>query len=337
MKILVLGGTQFVGRHLTEAALARGHEVTLFHRGQHGAELFPDVERIHGDRDGGLEGLKGRTWDAVVDTCGYVPRVVRESAQLLANSVERYVFVSSISIYQDFAVRGIDETYPGATMPDETVEEITGESYGPLKVLCENVMEEVFPGRALIIRPGLIVGPHDKTGRFTYWPRRVSEGGDVLAPGRPDKRVQFIDARDLAEWTVRLIEAKDTGVFNAVSDDPTWTMGRVLEESLTVSDSDARFQWAADGFLLAEGVAPWADLPLWLPDAPEWVGADSISVAKAVAKGLTFRPLAQTVADTLAWDRTQPVGDHPTGPKAGISRERERELLEKLSKNFTTP
>ena len=256
MKILVLGGTIFVGRHLTEAALARGHEVTLFHRGRHGADLFPGVETLHGDRDGGLDVLKGRAWDAIIDTCGYVPRVVRQSADLLSGSAERYVFISSISAYRDFAALGIDESYPTGTMPDETVEEVTGETYGPLKVLCERAVEEAFPGRALILRPGLIVGPHDKTGRFTYWPRRVAEGGDVLAPGRADKRMQFIDARDLAEWTIRLIERAMIGTFNAVSDDVTWTMGRVLEESRTISGSDARFVWASDGFLLAQVVTP---------------------------------------------------------------------------------
>ena len=256
MRILTLGGTQFVGRHLTEAALARGHEVTLFHRGQHGADLYPQAEALRGDRDGGLGALRGRTWDVVLDTCGYVPRVVRQSAALLSKSVGHYVFVSSISIYRDFAVSGIDETYPMATMPDETVEKVTGETYGPLKVLCERVVEEAFPGRSLVIRPGLIVGPHDKTGRFTYWPRRVAEGGDVLAPGRPDKRVQFIDARDLAEWMIRLIERAETGTFNAVSDDATWTMGRVLDACRAVSGSDARLVWVPDDFLLAQGLTP---------------------------------------------------------------------------------
>ena len=334
MKILTLGGTQFVGRHLTEAALARGHEVTLFHRGQHGTGLFPDVEKLRGDRDGGLDALRGRTWDVVLDTCGYVPRVVGQSAALLSESVGHYVFVSSVSIYRDFALSGIDETYPVATMPDETVEEVTGETYGPLKVLCERVVAEAFPGRALVIRPGLIVGPHDKTGRFTYWPRRVAEGGGVLAPGRADKRVQFVDARDLAEWTIRLIERAETGTFNAVSDDARWTMGRVLETSRAVSGSDARFVWAPDDFLLAQGLAPWTDLPLWLPDTVEYAGADSINATRAVAAGLTFRSLAQTISDTLAWDQALPPGERPA---AGITREREQELLEKLSENFTTP
>ena len=337
MKILILGGTMFVGRHLTEEALARGHEVTLFHRGQHGGDLFPQVETLNGDRDGGLDVLKNRSWDVVLDTCGYVPRIVRQSAALLSQAVNRYVFISSISIYRDFAVQGIDEAYPGATMPDESVEEVNGETYGPLKVLCERVVEEACPGRALIVRPGLIVGPHDKTGRFTYWPRRVAEGGDVLAPGRPDKRVQFIDARDLAGWTVRLIERAETGTFNAVSGDTTWTMGRVLDTCRAVSGRDARFVWASDDFLLAQGLAPWTDLPLWLPDSPEWIGADSISAARAVAAGLTFRSLTQTVSDTLAWDQALPTEARAVTLKAGITRERERELLGKLSENFTAP
>ena len=328
MKLLILGGTIFVGRHIVDAALTRRHEVTLFNRGQHNADLFPDVEKLRGDRDGGLEALAGRTWDAVIDTCGYVPRIVGQSAALLAPAVGRYVFVSSISVYHDFAAEGMDETSPVATMPDESVEEVTGETYGPLKALCEQVVEAACPNRALILRPGLIVGPHDKSGRFTYWPHRVAEGGDVLAPGKPEKRVQFIDVRDLAEWIIRMVERGETGLFNAVSDDSSWTMGRLLEESKAVSGSNARFHWLPDEFLLAEGVAPWSDLPLWLPRTDEWLGADSLSAARAVAAGLTLRPFPDTIRDTLDWDRTLNPAERPS---AGITREREAELLQKFS------
>ena len=334
MKLLVLGGTIFVGRHIVEAALARGHEVTLLTRGQHNPDLFPEAEKLRGDRDGGLDALQGRTWDAVIDTCGYFPRVVRQSAELLSQAVGLYVFVSSISVYKDYSAVGMDENSPLATIPDEAVEEITGETYGALKVLCEGVVEAACPSRALIIRPGLVVGPHDKSGRFTYWPRRVAEGGDVLAPGRPEKRVQFIDARDLAEWTIRLTEAGRAGVFNAVSADPNWTMGRLLDESKAVSGSDARFRWVPDDFLLSEGVAPWSDLPLWLPDTDEWAGAAFLSAARAVSAGLTFRPLAETIRETLDWDATL---DESERPSAGIRREREAELLQKFSENRLTP
>ena len=185
MNLLILGGTVFLGRHLVEAALARGHAVTLFNRGQHNPDLFPEVERLRGDRDGDLQALEGRRWDAVVDTCGYVPRVVRASAEMLAPNVDHYTFISSISVYADTSKPGIDEQAPVGTLDDPTTEEVTGESYGPLKALCEQAAEAAMPGRVLNIRPGLIVGPHDPTDRFTYWVRRVAEGGEVLAPGNP--------------------------------------------------------------------------------------------------------------------------------------------------------
>ncbi len=334
MKLLILGGTEFVGRHMAEAALARGHDVTLFHRGKHGAELFPQAEHVLGDRDGGLDALQRRTWDAVLDTCGYVPRVVRQSAELLVGAAGHYTFVSSVSVYQDFAVPGIDEDYAVAVTPDETVEEVTGETYGPLKILCEQAVCDSFADRALVVRPGLVVGPHDKTGRFTCWPRRVADGGDFLAPGRPDERVQFIDARDLAAWTVSMIERRVAGTFNAVSDDSTWTMGRLLDECQRAGGVQANPVWADDAWLLGEGLKPWTDLPLWLPDTPEWAGADSVSAVRAVAHGLTFRPLAETVADTLAWDKTLATDDRPVGPKAGIMRDQERALLVKIQRNF---
>ncbi len=208
MKLLVLGGTVFLGRHLVEAATARGHSVTLFNRGQHNPELYPEVEKLRGDRDSDLSALQGRRWDAVIDTCGYLPRAVRASAELLADAVDHYTFISSISVYADFHTPAMDESAPVGTLADETVEEVTGETYGPLKALCEQAAERALPGRVLNIRPGLIVGPHDPTDRFTYWPVRVARGGEVLAPGRPHVPVQVIDGRDLAEWTVRMVEAR---------------------------------------------------------------------------------------------------------------------------------
>ena len=329
MKFLILGGTVFVGRHLVEAALAQGHEVTLFNRGQNNADLFPGVEKLRGDRDGGLDVLRGRQWDAVMDTCGYVPRLVRASAELLAEAVDRYVFISSISVYADFSKPDQDETSPVGALADEdeTAEEVTGATYGPLKVLCEQAAERALPGRVLTIRPGLIVGPDDTTDRFTYWPHRVAQGGDVLAPGRPDRRIQFIDVRDLAEWIVRMTERQATGIFNTVSANEGWTMGRLLAECQRAAHSGANLVWVDERFLLDNGVAPWSDLPLWLPQdtTDSYRGMHSISVAKAVAAGLTFLPLSHTVRDTLAWDRAR----HTDVPfKAGLTLEREHELLQ---------
>lgn len=326
MKLLILGGTVFVGRHLVEAALASGHDVTLFNRGQHNADLFPQAEKLRGDRDGGLDALDGRQWDAVIDTCGYVPRLVRASAERLTGSIERYIFISTISVYGGMSEPNQDETAPLGTLEDTATEEVTGETYGPLKVLCEHAAEAALPGRVLTIRPGLIVGPEDKTDRFTYWPHRVAQGGEVLAPGSPEQRVQFIDVRDLAEWTIRMTEQRATGAYNAVSADPAWTMGRLLEDCRRASGSDANLVWADEPFLLDQGVAPWSDLPLWVPQTTtdEYRGFDSFSAAKAVAAGLTFRPLFQTVSDTLAWDRTRSA-DSPF--RAGLSRDREKEIL----------
>lgn len=215
MKILVLGGTRFLGRHIVEAALAGGHDITLFNRGQNNPDLFPEVEKLRGNRDGDLSALQGRQWDAVIDTCGFVPRIVQASAALLADSVRHYTFISSISVYADFSKPAMNENAPVGTMQDESIEEITAETYGPLKALCERTAEKAMPGRVLHIRPGYIVGPFDPTDRFTYWPRRVATGGEMLAPGRPDSQIQFVDVRDLANWIIRMVETNRTGVFNA--------------------------------------------------------------------------------------------------------------------------
>ncbi|HEV3468008.1 MAG TPA: SDR family oxidoreductase [Pyrinomonadaceae bacterium] len=333
MKLLILGGTLFLGRHLVGEASARGHEVTIFNRGRRNPELFPEVERLRGDRDGGLDALRGRSWDAVVDTSGYVPRVVRASAELLADAVGLYVFVSSVSAYADFS-RPFDEDSPAATMPDETVEEVNGETYGPLKVLCERAAEAAMPGRVLVLRPGLIVGPHDPTVRFSYWTARVARGGEVLAPGDPARRIQFVDARDLAAWTLRMAEAGRPGLYNAAGPDYALTMGRFLEECRAASASDASFTWVGEQFLLERGVEPWSELPLWMPESSEkhryFLRAD---IGRALAFGLTFRPLRETIRDTLAWQREtegQPLPSKPGLPQPDVTLkpERERELLD---------
>jgi 2'-hydroxyisoflavone reductase len=324
VRLLVIGGTRFAGYFLVDAALRSGHYVTLFNRGESDPEAFPDAERVHGDRDGGLEALRGRTFEAVVDMCGYFPRVVRQSAELLRETVSHYVFVSSISVYREDVAPGFDEGAPVITGVDPTVEEIRDDTYGGLKVLCEEEVERGFAGRAVIVRPGLIVGPRDRSDRLTYWVRRVAKGGEVLAPGTPDRRVQVIDARDLAEWMLRMTDARATGVFNATGPDRALTFGEILATSRDVSGSDARFEWVDEAFLAEQGVEPWTDLPVWYPSAEE--AFDRCDVSKAIAAGLTFRPLAETVGDTLAWDRARPQ-DEPL--KAGITRDRERELLDR--------
>jgi 2'-hydroxyisoflavone reductase len=331
MDLLILGGTIFLGRHLVEAALARGHAVTLFNRGQHNADLFPSVEKLRGDRNGDLGALAGRRWDAVIDTCGYVPRVARASAELLAGAVDHYTFISSISVYPSLPEPGMDESAPIGTLSDESVEadgplpEVTGETYGPLKALCEQAAEAAMPGRVLNVRPGLIIGPHDPTDRFTYWPRRIARGGEVLAPGSPEGAVQVIDARDLAEWTVRMVEGGKTGVYNATGPENPLTMRSVLETCRAVSGSDATLTWVDEEFLLNAGVAPWTELPLWVPAREEsMAGFSAVNCGKAIAAGLTFRPLADIVRDTLAWDATRPADREM---RAGLKPEREAEVL----------
>ncbi|HZT43735.1 MAG TPA: SDR family oxidoreductase [Chthonomonadaceae bacterium] len=324
MKILIIGGTVFLGRSLVEAALARGHAITLFNRGQHNPDLFPEVEKLRGDRGGDLEALEGRRWDAVIDTCGYVPRVVRNTAGLLANTVDHYTFISSISVFSDFSQLGMDENGPLGTLEDAGTEEVNGETYGPLKVLCEQAAEEAMPGRVLTIRPGLIVGPWDPTDRFTYWPHRVAQGGEVLAPGRPEQPVQFIDVRDLAEWNVRMIEDGKTGVYNATGPDTPLAMGRLLEACKAVSGKNARFTWVSQEFLLEKGVQPWMELPLWVPEEADTAGFSAINVRKAISDGLTFRPLEDTIHATLEWDAARPAD---RSWQAGLKPEREAALL----------
>ena len=325
MRILVLGGTRFLGRAFVEAALDRGHSLTLFNRGRTNPELFPGVERIAGDRDGGLEVLAGRTWDAVLDPSGFFPRVVGASAQALSGSVGRYLLVSTISVYAEPISRGADETAPVAQLADPTVEDIGGGAYGGLKALCEDRVREVYGDRASIVRPGLIVGPHDTTDRFPYWPRRIARGGDVLAPGDPAAPTQFIDARDLAEWMLALLERGVGGTFNATGPSETLTLGRCLERIRDAVGGDAKLVWVPEDFLTAEGVQPWMEMPLWLHAADQ--AMDTLSIARALAAGLRFRPLEDTARDTLAWERTLPPGVRDGSP--ALKPEREAELLAK--------
>jgi 2'-hydroxyisoflavone reductase len=312
MQLLVLGGTKFLGRHVVDAALARGDEVTIFTRGQTNPELFPEVEHLTGDRDGGLDALAGRSWDGVVDTSGYVPRIVRQSAELLRDAVDRYVFVSSVSAYADPSVP-LREDAPLDELEDPFTEEVM-EHYGALKAACEHVVEEVFGERGTSVRAGLIVGPHDPTDRFTYWPRRLAEGGDVLAPGRPERPVQVIDARDLAAFLLLLAERGPGGAVNATGEEIPFG------ELLTRIGGDGTLHWVEDEPLLEAGVEPWMELPLWLP-RDLYPGMMRADISRARAAGLTFRPLEETARDTLAWS-LEAGEQRPT-----LSRDRERELL----------
>jgi 2'-hydroxyisoflavone reductase len=326
---LILGGTRFLGRHLVEAALGRGHRVTLFNRGKSNPGLFPEVEELRGERAGDLSALQARNWDAVIDTSGYLPREVHASAGLLAGSAGHYTFVSSISVYEDFARTGLDEDAPVLTPPDPEPEEPDMELYGGLKVGCERAAEAAMPGRTLVVRPGMIVGPHDYTNRFPYWRRRVAEGGEVLAPGDPEQQVQLVDARDLAGWVLRMAEDQRTGVYNATGPDRRLTMRGMLEGIREATGSDARFVWAPEEFLLDAGVKPWEEMPFWVPK--EMAGILAVDVDRAVEAGLTFRQLAETVSDTPGLTPGPTPGPNAGRQEAqfdaGISRGRERGLL----------
>ena len=327
MRVLILGGTIFLGRHLVDAALALGHQVTLFNRGQSHPHLYPkaqypDLEQLRGDRDGGLDALRGRTWDTVIDTCGYIPRLVSDAARRLADAVAHYTFISSLSVYDDFTVAGIRETAAVRAIDDETVEDVTGDTYGPLKALCEQAAEAAMPGRVLNMRAGLLIGPYDPTDRFTYWVARVARSGDVLAPPSPAAQVQFIDARDAAAWVMRMAAQRRAGTYNVTGPAARLTFAHFLESCRAATGSDARFHWAAADFLAGRAVLPWIDLPLWVRDGSR--GLLQVDIAKAVQAGLTFRALTETIADTLAWTSARP---DTYAWQAGLTPTREAELL----------
>jgi 2'-hydroxyisoflavone reductase len=317
MRLLVLGGTQFLGRALVESALTRGHEPTLFNRGQTNPELFPELEHIRGDRTVDLSPLEGGDWDAVLDVATFLPRVVRLSVEALEGRVGRYVYVSSISAYADLSVPPV-EGAPVAELDQDAAEDL--EQYGPLKAACERIVMDAFGDRALVVRPGLIVGPHDPTDRFTYWPRRVAEGGRLLAPAPPDQPVQFIDVRDLADWIVEATEHRLDGVYNATGE--TITLEQLLDECRDVS-GDAEIVWVPSERLVAAGVGEWMELPLWIV-TPAYAATHRTDVSKAKRAGLRFRPLAKTISDTLAWDAERGI---PRAEGVGLTPEREQELL----------
>lgn len=335
MRLLVLGGTKFLGIHVVEAALGRGDEVTLFNRGETGADLFPAVSTLIGDRDdrfgGGLGALRaavdgGARWDAVIDTSGYFPRQVGDSARLLAGATDRYAFVSSISVYSDTQTVGQDESAAVAVLDDPSVED-TGEGrYGGLKALCEDEVRGVFGERCLIVRPGLIVGPHDPSDRFTYWPVRFARGGRVLAPGPADEVTELIDARDLAVWLLESTERGVGGTFNASGPTAEKTrMGEVLAACERVAGAPSEVVWATAAELAAQGVTPWIELPLWV--GGEMPGHATHDASRAIAGGLKFRPIEETIGDTLDWAQTRDA-DHEW--QAGLAADREAAILATL-------
>lgn len=323
MKLLFIGGTRFVGRHLVDAAREAGHEITLFHRGQTHPDLFPQVEHILGDRNQDLDRLDGRHWEGVIDTCGYFPKQVRASAEKLADQVQLYTFISTLSVYADFSQTGLDENAPLATTDNPNQEEITGQNYGPLKALCEAAVMDIYGQRAFIPRPGLIIGPHDTTDRFTYWVRRGLENIPFPAPGPSSQPVQMIDARDLAAWIIKAIERQLSGPFNATGPADKLTFDGMLDACLEGTTSGTEPVWIEPEFLIEHEVQPWLDLPLWMPDEDQ-SGLLTADCRKALSAGLVFRPLIETVADIAEWDRDR--GLPPL--KAGLSPQRQAALLD---------
>lgn len=333
-KILVLGGTAFLGPHFVRLAQAAGHTVTLFNRDKTNPELFKDLEQLRGDREKGeLDALKGRTFDAIVDTSGYVPAHVEATAKLFAETAAHYQFVSTISVYGAFGDRPdtIDEATAVATVGDDDVAKVSTirqsmSFYGPLKARCEAAAAAAMPGRVCTIRPGLIVGPGDTSDRFTWWPVRIDRGGQVLAPGDRDGHVQFLDVRDLAAWMLHCLEQNVTGVHNATGFAGRVSMQEVLGACKCATSTPVELVWASEEFLAAEKVQPYMQMPLWIPRE----GRSVVDCKKAIAAGLRFRPIADTVRDTLQWARTE-RGDKPFG-RTGLPAERERELIAKWQK-----
>ena len=334
-RVLILGGTGFLGPALVEQCQAMNAEVTLFNRGRTRPHLFPELEKLRGDRNEDLSALEGRTFDWVLDTSGYIPRQVEASAGLLADKAERYLFVSSVSAYANLHSPGVDERGATIPMPEPYSEELPLH-YGALKAGCERAAEAAMPGRALVVRPGLIVGPGDPTDRFTYWPTRVERGGDVVAPNDPADPVQFIDVRDLAAFMILAMAQERAGIYNAAGPAVPTTIGALLEVCKSVTGSDARFHWVPSPTLAEQGVAPWMELTVWVPtDDPQFGGMGQVSIDKAVAAGMTTRPTEDTVADTLEWWRSLPA-ERRDAPRAGLAAEKEAAVLASLPAGAST-
>jgi 2'-hydroxyisoflavone reductase len=333
LKLLVLGGTRFLGPAIVDHALARGHEVTLFNRGKSNPQLYPGLEKLRGDRGSpptprspagtpaDLKALEGRSFDAVIDTSGYWPEQMESVVGLLKDHVKQYVFISTISVYPGFGTSNteITEATPTGVKARSAYEQW---EYGPFKALAEAAAEKLMPGRVTNIRPGLIVGPGDASDRFTWWPVRVHRGGEVLAPGNPEGHCQFIDVRDLGAWSVTCAEQGTVGVYNATGFPGHLSFGEFLAGCKCAIRTDCSFTWASEAFLEKHKVAPFQDMPLWIPDAAlPWVNVEA-----AIAQGLTFRPISDTIQDTLAWALAEPKGGK-LNPRLGLAAEREQNLL----------
>lgn len=330
LRVLIFGGTGFLGPHFVEALQAGGHEVTLFNRGKSNPGLFKHLETLIGDRDGQLDALKGRDWDVVIDDSGYVPRHVKLTADLLKDHVRQYIFVSSISVYGTFPKPGLNEDDAVATPPDPKVEEVNGQTYAGLKAGCEQVVESTYGARSTIVRPHYVVGPGDSTDRFTYWVARIARGGQVLAPGSPNDPLQYIDVRDLAAFMRRCAEQRPPGRFNACTPPGAHTIGELMETGKRVSGSNATFTWADAAFIQANGLMEKGEIPIWLPTSGPRAGALLVSSARAVQQGLRFHDLETTVRDTLEWNNSRPA-EQRQKLAAGLTPEREAELLKLLA------
>ncbi|MGN7401747.1 SDR family oxidoreductase [Cytobacillus praedii] len=337
MKVLILGGTRFLGRALVEEALARGHEVTLFNRGTN-KEIFPEVEQLIGDRNIDIALLENRKWDVLIDTCGFAPHQIKKVADVLGDNIEHYTFISSISVYKDWIPLNIAENYPLLSMlPDDKLADVEAgtlspyEYYGELKALCEAEAEKHWPDSVLHVRAGLLVGSFDYSDRLPYWVQRVAKGGNILVPGRSSRPVQLIDIKDIASWVLTMAEKRKAGTFNVTGPKNILTIEELLNTCKAVTNSNAKFVCAEEAFLLKHQVQPWTEMPLWIPEcsplegqAKPWKGTFSINIDKAVKAGLAFRPLEDTIYDIYQWEKVRDSSER----KAGISLTKEQELLE---------
>jgi 2'-hydroxyisoflavone reductase len=335
LRVLMLGGTGFIGPHSIAALRLRDHQITLFNNDKESAKKFPEMESLFGDRDGKIEALNGRDWDVVIDNSGYVPRHVKLTADALKDRVGHYIFISSISAYADLTKPGIAEDYPLATLKDPNVEKVTNETYGGLKAACENVVRAAYGSRCTVIRPTYIVGPGDPTDRFTYWPARIAQGGEMLAPGTSRDPVQFIDVRDLAEFVAACAQHRHAGNYNVCNPPGSVRMGQLLDASRKISNARTKVVWV-DAKFIEDQKFEGNQIPIWSPTEGEYGGAALVDPARAVAQDLKFRPLNATVRDTLAWNATRPA-ERREKLKAGLTMDQERALLEKWRQMSKSP
>jgi 2'-hydroxyisoflavone reductase len=327
MKILIIGGTQFVGRHIVAAALARGHDITLFNRGKTNADLFPQAQHLTGDRKQDVSALLTDLWDVVIDACGYTRRDVRNTSQALQGRVKHYVFISTISVYASFAQANAESSTLG-TWHDLDTETVDGDTYGPLKAACETIVQDAFAHHNTLVRPGLVVGPHDHTDRFTYWPARIALGGSIIAPNNAQDPVQYIDVRDLAAFTLLCAEQSLQGAYNVVGN--TLGIGTLLQCCKDVAQSNAKFAWLPAALMKEQDVKPWQDMPLWMDPSSDTKAVALTRNDKAMKAGLNITPLADTVKDTLQWHQSRPLAEQQH-MKAGLSAEREQGLHKTLN------